>query len=87
MSSSYTLTQQEFTRLKRRLTYRKNRLAKAEDLETIKKEVAQLTKEVDYAMAIFEEKGYPDNWHAWERAKEDAKFAHLGARTMGGGQA
>lgn len=82
---SYTLTQAEFKRLKTRLTFRKNRLAKVaepvRDIPSLPKdkkeklvcEANQLISEVDYAMKIFQEKGYPDAWACWERAKEDAQ--------------
>ena len=82
--SSYTLTQAEFVRLKRRLTTRTNKLQKAytehchkrhdaERRKAVVKEAEAVVKEVDYAMAIFDEKGAPDQWHNWERAKDDAK--------------
>ncbi len=32
-----------------------------------------IIRHVDAAMARFEEIGYPDQWHDWERAKEDAQ--------------
>lgn len=31
-------------------------------------------KAVEVAMASFEEHGYPDQWHDWERAQDDAEF-------------
>ena len=82
---SYTLTQEEYSRLKRRLTYRQNRLGKVRNLlqqpvltrdqrELLVSEAKQLKKEAEYAQSIFEEKGSPDSWYRWERAKEDAQF-------------
>jgi hypothetical protein len=41
--------------------------------ETIVCEAKQLVSEVGYAMGIFEQKGYPDAWSNWQRAKEDAE--------------
>lgn len=66
---SYTLTQAEFTKLKAKLT----RAIKSKDH-------ARIIRTADEAMAIFEEKGYPDNWHNWERAKEDAIVAQRYAK-------
>lgn len=61
---AYTLTQKEFVNLKSRLT----RVVNGKDNDKI-------IAEVDRALAIFEEKGYPDSWSNWERAKDDATFA------------
>lgn len=61
---SYTLTQAEFTKLKSKLTRAKN-----------SKDPDKIIATVDEAMVIFADKGYPDNWHNWERAKEDAIVA------------
>lgn len=61
---SYTLTQSEFVRLKTKLTRAVN-----------SKDHARIIRTVDEAMAIFAEKGYPDSWHRWERAKGDAEIA------------
>lgn len=58
---SYTLTQAEFKRLKTKLTRAIN-----------SKDDARIIKTVDEAMAIFDEKGHPDDWNRWNRAKEDA---------------
>ena len=60
---SYTLTQQEFRTLKSRLTRAK------------KKGPEAVIAECDRALAIFEDKGYPDRWNDWQRAKEDAQMA------------
>lgn len=56
------LTQREFTQLKSKLTRAKNT-----------KDPDKITKACDEAFAVFEAKGYPDNWHMWERAKDDAQ--------------
>jgi hypothetical protein len=64
MGMSYTLTQAEFTTLKSKLT----RVLKSKNNDAI-------IAECNRAMAIFEQKGYPDNWSNWERAKDDATFA------------
>lgn len=82
---SYTLTQEQFVRLKKRLTFRLNRMKKAkaalvgkscnrELQDKVVFEADQLVKEVDYAMNIFQSEGHPDDWARWERAREDAKF-------------
>lgn len=60
---SYTLTQQEFRNLKSRLTRALNT-----------KDPSKVLAETSRAFAIFEEKGYPDDWHRWNRAKEDAIY-------------
>jgi len=69
---SYTLTQAEYKRLKTRLTRAHN-----------SGDPDKVIAEVDYAMGIFEEKGYPDAWSRWEGAKRDAivakKFAAVDA--------
>lgn len=59
-----TLTQQEFVRLKTKLTRAIN-----------SKDHQRICRTVDAAMAIFAEKGYPDAWHRWEAAKRDAEWA------------
>jgi hypothetical protein len=61
--SSYTLTQKEFTALKAGLTRAK------------KKGHDAVIAHCDRALAIFEERGYPDRWMDWQRAKEDAELA------------
>jgi len=68
----YTLTQAEFVRLKSRLT----RVVNSKDNDKI-------IAECDRAIAIFEEKGYPDNWSNWQRAKDDALFAKQRTFTNG----
>jgi len=60
--SDYTLTQAEYRRLKGRLS----RALNSGDCDKI-------IREAKYALAIFEEKGSPDDWSRWERAKEDAE--------------
>lgn len=62
----YTLDQKEFTRLKGRLTRVEN-----------KGDSAKIIAECDYAFKIFDEKGYPDSWHHWNIAREDAKLRTL----------
>lgn len=76
--------QHEFTRLKRRLTFRTNKLKwaaarlKVVPNSFVKRELVviaanQVIKEVDYALNIFEDVGYPDLWNTWTRAQDDAK--------------
>jgi len=62
--SDYTLSPGEYRRLKGRLT----RVSNSGDYNKI-------IKEVEHALAIFEQKGYPDDWSRWERAKDDAEVA------------
>lgn len=83
---SYKLTQAEYKRLKTRLTFRENRLKKAqqkvrearmdpptrENRDLLIAEANQLLNEATYAIAIFEAKGFPDAWSRWERARGDA---------------
>jgi hypothetical protein len=66
---SYTLTQAEFRTLKSRLTRARN----SGDPEKVLNECA-------HAFAIFDEKGYPDDWHRWERASNDAQLEIYRAR-------
>lgn len=61
---SYTLTQQEFRNLKTRLT-------RAQNTGDHDKIIA----ECERALAIFDDKGWPDDWARWQRALDDAKFA------------
>ncbi len=61
---SERLTQAEFVQLKSKLT----RAIKSKD----HKKIIQVATE---ALDIFEDKGYPDSWANWERAKSDAEFA------------
>jgi hypothetical protein len=57
---SYTLTQSELTGLITKLTRAIN-----------SGDSAKVLSAVENAYAIFEEKGWPDDWSRWERAKED----------------
>lgn len=59
---SYTLTQQEYRNLKSRLTRAKKQGPEA------------IVAACDRALTIFENEGYPDDWHRWERAREDARM-------------
>jgi hypothetical protein len=61
--SGYTLTQKEYKALRASLTRAK------------KKGPDAVIAECNHALAIFEERGYPDSWHDWERAKGDAETA------------
>ena len=85
--SDYSLTQDEYKRLKTRLTARTNKLMKAKGAahkarpfpsnelkEAVIFNAKQVIAEADYALRIFEEKGSPDSWSNWERAKDDAQF-------------
>ena len=64
--SDYTLTQKEYSKLKSRLTRAINT-----------KDPYKIIKEVNHAEAIFEEKGFPDYWMNWMRAREDAQLQLL----------
>ena len=86
---SYTLSQATYTRLKSRLTRVENAFRKAKQAhiddkrnttsinEAAIKAAKSLKAEAEYAIAIFEEQGYPDSHHRWERAKEDAAYLLL----------
>jgi hypothetical protein len=67
----YSLTQAEYKTLKSKLTRAIN--SKNHD---------KIIKTCNEAFAIFEQKGYPDSWSDWERAKDDAEFAKR--HTVGG---
>jgi hypothetical protein len=87
--STYTLTQSEFTSLKRRLTQAQVKLKNAtasgyQSHEAIEEAADKLIAEADRAFRIFEEKGYPDDWARWERAKDDARVAKLMKTGRGG---
>lgn len=58
-----TLTQQEFRSLKTKLTRAIN-----------SKDPQRVLKTTTEALAIFDEKGHPDSWIRWQRAKEDAEW-------------
>jgi len=58
--NGYELTKSELTTLKSRLTRAIN-----------SGNSAKVLSEVENAYAIFEEKGWPDDWSRWERAIED----------------
>jgi len=64
MPNDYTLTQKELTGLRSKLTRAIN-----------SKDNNRIIRTANEAMAIFEEKGYPDCWSNWQRAKDDAEFA------------
>jgi len=57
--SDYTLTKRELTALKAKLTRAKGS----------PRRVVSICNE---AFSLFEEKGFPDKWHMFERAREDA---------------
>jgi hypothetical protein len=61
---NYSLSQVEYRNLKSKLTRAVN--SKNHD---------NIIKTCNEAFAIFEEKGYPDSWSNWERAKDDAETA------------
>lgn len=61
----FTLTQKEYTNLKARLTRRLKK--RAEDPHA-------LLKEAEHGLAVFREKGFPDDWHRWECARDDAQL-------------
>ena len=61
--SDYTLTKRELTALKAKLT----RAARSGDPT----KVLQACKD---AFRVFDTKGYPDCWHRWRRAAEDAEM-------------
>lgn len=56
-----TLTQQEYRNLKTRLTRALN-----------SGDHRRVIAECDRALALFDEKGYPDDWHRWQIAHADA---------------
>ena len=58
--SKYTLTQSELTSLRAKLT---RAISTGDSVKVL--------SAVENAYAIFEDKGWPDDWSRWERAKED----------------
>lgn len=66
---TYTLSQGEFTAAKRRLTIAK------------RKGPAAVVTECKRTAALFHAKGFPDAWHTWRMAFEDA--ANALSRTPG----
>jgi hypothetical protein len=80
------MTQATYTRLKSRLTrvenvFRKAKQAHIDDKrntssinEAAIKAAKALKAEAEYGISIFEEQGYPDSHHRWERAKDDAAY-------------
>ncbi len=62
-SQKYKLAQEEFKGLKSKLTRAVNSGNPDKIIAT-----------ADEAMAIFEQKGYPDSWANWEREKSDAEW-------------
>lgn len=86
---SPTLTQAEYVRLKRRLSTVTNKLKRCtgypgapnycvpindEDDPRIPIQKA-IIAEVRYAFGIFNREGYPDSWHTWRVAADDASWA------------
>lgn len=61
--TGYVLTQQEHRNLKSKLT----RAINSGDADTIERTVTE-------AFAIFDAKGYPDDWSRWTRARDDARL-------------
>lgn len=64
MSVNYDAMQKELPKLRAALTRAKN-----------SKDPKKLKAAAEKGLARFEEIGYPDQWHAWQRAKDDAEFA------------
>ena len=60
---NYTLNKRDMTNLKSRLTRAKNSNDPSRIIEECKK-----------AFNIFDERGYPDNWHTWNIALDDAEL-------------
>lgn len=82
---SYTLTQREFTTLKKRLTRRINLMRKCQTAVQVAEYNSQLRQELvsaalklqaecTHADVIFNSKGWPDAWSDWQRANDDASF-------------
>jgi hypothetical protein len=83
---SYTLSNVEYTSLKRRLTASQSQLRIATtkgDSTAIKSAAEKVIAEVDKANDVFERKGYPDAWANWDRAKDDARLVLSRYKTGG----
>lgn len=74
---NYTLTQKEYSNLKRRLTTVKNKAAKATSVEGKAAALRKLVAACKHAEDVFYEKGSPDSWGDWHRAKLDAEYELL----------
>jgi len=80
------MTQSEYRRLKGRLTRRENALKAAQanvrlnpnnaaGYALVCEAARNLRDEARNALDIFEDQGYPDAWHRWQRANDDATTA------------
>jgi hypothetical protein len=80
------ISQAEYRRLKSRLTRRENAYSKARAAKVatpnspaltaeVVKAARELRAEAYYGLDIFEDQGYPDAWHRWQRAHADAVIA------------
>jgi len=67
--AAYTLTAAEYRDACNRL---KRALATKDD--------TKILNEAARAEALFEEKGYPDNWMDWQRAKDDIEMRRAHSR-------
>lgn len=85
INTTYTLTQNEFSTLKGRLTRRINLVRQCEQAlqgferdsrlrQELVSSALKLQAEVRRAESIFEAKGWPDAWSNWERANADSIF-------------
>lgn len=60
---SYILTQAEYTSLRRKLR-----------LAVTSRNAERIARVAQNGLDTFDAKGYPDNWHEWNIALEDAKL-------------
>jgi len=62
-------------------SFQSNYLKQKAALAKAKKDGPQaVLNAVEIALASFEEHGYPDQWHDWERAKDEAEMTLLYGR-------
>jgi hypothetical protein len=80
--NEYELTQKEHSNMKRALTGSQNRLKAATTKTEVAARASHVVQEVGRAMAVFEAKGYPDDWSRWERARDDAQLSQRLGRVV-----
>ena len=73
------LSQKDYSNAKRRLTKAENALQRAEGVEGKIKAAERLYHEAVDTMRLWSAEGYcyPDDWHRWQRAANDAEMTIL----------
>ena len=77
--SDYTLTQTEYRNAKMRLSRVLNKAKHYPEIRTVDDASAhrnawqRVANECSNAAALFHRKGFPDSWHRWRNAYDDAR--------------